>query len=100
MARITVNTDQVSSIAAEIEGLNKQLTQELERSKKLFDTLGNSWSGEAYEKSRASYNEFASKYFQNYEKVIADYVTFLRNNVSQGYFDVESANENLGEAFK
>lgn len=100
MAKITVNTDQVSSIAAEIEKLNNQLFEELERSRKLFDKLGNSWHGEAYDTSRDAYNSFASKYFNDYKKIIEQYIQFLRNNVSQGYFEVESSNVSLGEAFK
>ena len=100
MAKITVNTDQVSAIATEIENLNNQLSDELERSRKLFDTLGNSWNGEAYDTSKSAYNVFASKYFNDYKQIIEQYIKFLRSNVSQGYFEVESANVNLGDAFK
>ena len=100
MSKITVNTDQVSEIAAEIEILNKKLTDELNTSRDLFVQLGNSWSGEAYENSKNAYNEFASKFFQTYYDIIDNYVKFLRTNVSQGYFDVETVNSNLSEAFK
>lgn len=100
MARIQINTDQVTEIAAELEMLNKKLTDELEASKDVFAALGNSWSGEAYESSKAAYNEFATKYFQTYYDIIDNYVKFLRNNVSQGYFDVETANTNLSDALK
>ena len=100
MSKITVNTDQVSEIATEIESLNKKLTDELNTSRDLFNALGNSWSGEAVESSKNAYNEFASKFFQTYYDIIDNYVKFLRNNVSQGYFDVETVNTNLSEAFK
>lgn len=100
MARITINTDQVTEIASVIESLNKQLTDELNESRDLFTTLGNSWSGEAYESSKSAYNEFATKYFQTYYDIIDNYVKFLRTNVSQGYFDVETANTSLSDAFK
>ncbi len=100
MAKITVNTDQVSEIASNIESLNKKLTDELNTSRDLFNALGNSWSGEAFEASKSAYNEFATKFFQTYYDVIDNYVKFLRNNVSQGYFDVETVNTNLSEAFK
>jgi len=100
MSKITVNTDQVSEIATEIESLNKKLTDELNTSRDLFNALGNSWSGEAFESSKSAYNEFASKFFQTYYDIIDNYVKFLRNNVSQGYFDVETVNTNLSEAFK
>jgi len=100
MSKITVNTDQVADIANEIESLNKKLSDELNTSRDLFTQLGNSWSGEAYENSKNAYNEFASKFFQTYYDIIDNYVKFLRTNVSQGYFDVETVNSNLSEAFK
>ncbi len=100
MAKITVNTDQVNEIAGAIENLNKRLSDELNTSRDLFTTLGNSWNGEAYESTKAAYNEFSQKFFQTYYDVIDNYVKFLRNNVSQGYFEVETVNTNLSEAFK
>ena len=100
MSKITVNTDQVADIANEIESLNKKLSDELNTSRDLFTQLGNSWSGEAFEASKSAYNEFATKFFQTYYDVIDNYVKFLRTNVSQGYFDVETVNTNLSEAFK
>lgn len=100
MARIQINTDQVSEIAGAIETLNKKLTDELNASRDLFTTLGNSWSGEAYESSKSAYNEFATKYFQTYYDIIDNYVKFLRTNVSRGYFDVETTNTSLSDAFK
>lgn len=100
MPRIQINTDQVSEIATVIESLNRKLSDELTASRDLFTTLGNSWSGEAYEASKAAFNEFATKYFQTYYDIIDNYVKFLRTNVSQGYFDVETANTSLSDAFK
>ena len=100
MPRIQINTDQVSEIASVIESLNRKLSDELTASRDLFTTLGNSWSGEAYEASKAAFNEFATKYFQTYYDIIDNYVKFLRTNVSQGYFDVETANTSLSNAFK
>lgn len=100
MARIQINTDQVTEIASAIESLNRKLSDELNDSRELFNTLGNSWTGEAYEASKASFNEFANKFFQTYYDIIDSYVKFLRTNVSQGYFEVESANISLSDAFK
>lgn len=100
MPRIQINTDQVNEIASGIESLNRKLSDELTASRDLFTSLGNSWSGEAYEASKAAFNEFATKYFQTYYDIIDNYVKFLRTNVSQGYFDVETANTSLSDAFK
>ena len=46
------------------------------------------------------FNEFAAKYFQNYEDVITQYVQFLRTNIEQGYFDTKTQNIGLADAFK
>lgn len=97
---IRVNTDQVAQIASNIEGLNKRLTEELTNSKATIDQLANVWEGEAAQATISSFDEFAAKYFQNYEDVITQYVQFLRTNVEQGYFDTETQNIGLADAFK
>lgn len=97
---IRVNTDQVAQIATNIENLNKRLTEELTNSKAIIDNLANIWQGEAAEATISSFDEFAAKYFQNYEDVITQYVQFLRTNVESGYFDTETANISLADAFK
>lgn len=97
---IRVNTDQVAQIASNLEGLNKRLTEELTNSKATIDQLANIWEGEAAQATISSFDEFAAKYFQNYEDVITQYVQFLRTNVEQGYFDTETQNIGLADAFK
>ena len=97
---IRVNTDQVAQTANNIERLNKRLTQELNNSKITIDQLAGIWEGEAARATISSFDEFAAKYFQNYEDVITQYVQFLRTNVEQGYFDTETQNIGLADAFK
>lgn len=97
---IRVNTDQVAQIASNIEGLNKRLTEELTNSKTTIDQLANVWEGEAAQATISSFDEFAAKYFQNYEDIITQYVQFLRTNIEQGYFDTETQNIGLADAFK
>jgi len=95
-----ISTDQVAQIASEIEKLNKRLTEELNNSKVTIDQLANIWEGEAAQETISSFDEFAAKYFQNYENVITQYVQFLRTQVEQGYIDTETQNIGLAEAFK
>ena len=95
-----VNTDQVAQIASNIEKLNKRLTEELTNSKITIDQLSSIWEGEAAQSTISSFNEFATKYFQNYEDIITQYVVFLRTNVEQGYFETETQNISLADAFK
>lgn len=97
---IRVNTDQVAQIATNLENLNKRLTEELISSKNTIDSLASIWEGEAAQATISSFDEFANKYFQNYEDIIAQYVSFLRTNVEQGYFETETANIGLADAFK
>lgn len=97
---IRVNTDQVEQIASNLERLNKRLTEELTNSKVTVDQLGNIWDGEAAQATISAFDEFAAKYFQNYEDIITQYVQFLRTNVSQGYFETETQNIGLADAFK
>lgn len=97
---IRVNTDQVAQIASNIEGLNKRLTEELTNSKATIDQLANVWEGEAAQAPISSFDEFAAKYFQNYEDIITQYVQFLRTNIEQGYFDTDTQNIVLADAFK
>ena len=97
---IRVNTDQVAQIASNIESLNKRLTEELTNAKATIDQLANVWGGEAAQATISSFDEFAAKYFQNYEDIITQYVQFLRTNIEQGYFDTETQNIGLADAFK
>lgn len=97
---IRVSTDQVAQIATNLENLNNRLTEELTNSKATIDGLANIWEGEAAQATISSFDEFAAKYFQNYEDIITQYVRFLRTNVEQGYFDTETQNIGLADAFK
>ena len=97
---IRVNTDQVSTIAKELESLNTRLSEELQNSKQTIESLKNIWQGEAAEATQRAYAEFAANYFAQYEDVIKQYIQFLRTNVDAGYFDTESANIELAESFK
>ena len=98
--QIRVNTDQVTQIANSLEKLNKRLSEELKASKTTIDNLANTWEGEAAQATISSFDEFAVKYFQNYEDIINNYVKFLRTNVEQGYFETETANTTLSDSFK
>lgn len=97
---IRVNTDQVAQIATNLESLNRRLSEELTESKNTIDNLANIWEGEAAQATISSFDEFAAKYFQNYEDIIIQYVQFLRTNVDQGYFETETQNIGLADAFK
>lgn len=98
--QIKVNTDQVAQIATNIENLNKKLNEQLTECQTTIKNLSNTWEGEAATSTISSFDEFAAKYFQNYYDIIDQYVKFLRTNVDAGYFETETANTTLADAFK
>ena len=97
---IRISTDQVEQIATNIEKQNQKLLEELNASKQDIQNLSASWEGEAFDSVKRSYNEFSAKYFKTYHDVMNAYVLFLRNNVSKGYFETETSNISLSDAFK
>jgi WXG100 family type VII secretion target len=97
---IRVDTAQVSEIANTIERLNQRLSEELRTSEATIKNLANTWEGEAAQATITSYEQFANSYFQQYYDILDNYVKFLRLNVDQGYFETETFNTNLSDAFK
>lgn len=98
--RTVLNTEQVLAIAAQIESDNQELQNLLNQSKTTLDNLASSWTGTASEQTRASYDTFAGKYFQNYYDLLEQYVKFLRNNVVDQYGQTENKNAKLADLFK
>ena len=93
--QITLDTEQVLSIASQIETDNTQLKETLENTKATIDALSSTWTGQASEETRAAYTEFANKFFQQYHDVLDQYVKFLRTNVSEQYSETEQVNTQL-----
>lgn len=98
--RITLDSEQVLAIATQIENDNIQLQELLNESKAKLDSLASTWTGQAAEETRTSYEGFASKYFQTYYDVLDQYVKFLRTNVADQYSQAEQLNVKLADAFK
>ena len=98
--RITLDSEQVLSIASQIESDNQQLQQLLNDSKATLDNLAATWTGQAAETTISSYETFAGKYFQTYYDVLEQYVKFLRTNVAEQYTETENLNVQLGDQFK
>lgn len=97
---IKVNTAIVADTAATIERLNQQLRDELQNSEDTIKSLDSTWEGEAAQATIQSYEQFARKYFDTYHEILDNYAKFLRMNVDQGYFETETHNTNLADAFK
>lgn len=100
MTQMTLDTEQVLSIASQIENDNQQLLELLQESKATVDALSSYWQGKASDETRASYEGFAGKFFQQYHDILDQYVKFLRNNVAAQYEEIEQVNTQLADAFK
>jgi len=95
-----IDSEQVLGIATQIESDNHQLHELLNDSKATINSLSSYWTGMASDETRASYDSFASKFFQSYYDVLDQYVKFLRNNVAAQYEQTEQVNTQLADAFK
>ncbi|MCM1059919.1 MAG: WXG100 family type VII secretion target [Eubacterium sp.] len=97
---MTLDTEQVKTIATQIESDNNQLKDLLENTKSTIDSLSSVWTGQASEETRVSYEQFANKFFQQYYDILDQYVKFLRTNVADQYEQTETINTRLAGAFK
>ena len=96
----TLDTEQVRSIASQIENDNNNLKDLLEQTKATINALSQTWKGQAADETRSSYESFANKFFQQYYDVLDQYVKFLRTNVAAQFEDTEHVNQTLADAFK
>jgi len=99
-SKITVSSEQVLAIASQIEADNNSLRDLLNDSKTTVDSLSSYWTGKASDETRASYETFAAKFFQQYYDILDQYVKFLRRNVADQYDQTETVNTKLSDAFK
>ena len=95
-----LSTSQIEKIADELSQANKDLKKELKNTASIMKELKRSWDSPAYRESNNAFSKFESEYSVNYEKIINQYVSFLRDNVSKGYKQTESENQNLASQYK
>ena len=100
MTSISIDSNEVLAIASRIESDNNQLRDLLNESKATVDGLASVFTGKASDDTRASYDSFANKFFQQYQDVLNQYVIFLRRNVAEQYGETENINTQLADAFK
>jgi WXG100 family type VII secretion target len=100
MTGITIDSNEVLSIASSIENDNNTLRDLLNESKSAVDNLASMWTGRAADDTRAAYDSFANRFFQQYQDVLTQYVIFLRRNVAEQYTEAENINTQLADAFK
>ena len=100
MTGITIDTNEVLAIAGRIESDNIELRNLLNDSKATIGRLTSTWQGKAAEETVSAYEQFSNRFFQQYQDILDQYVTFLRRNVAEQYQETENVNTQLSDAFK
>ncbi len=86
-----INTGEIRNAALTIRAQNKELQSALFRSKSAADALSGTWSGAAAETAISAYDQFAAKFFPEYQQMLDDYANFLGNQAGEGYEHVENS---------
>lgn len=94
---ISITAATISETASTINGLNKQLSTSLEESQAAVHSLRGVWEGAAAEATIGAYDQFASRYFDEYYKLIDDYVHFLQF-AAENWSDTEDDVQDIGES--
>ncbi len=95
-----VNTEEVMLLASDVEAVNNNITDALEKVSAAMKSLNNSWSGAAAEKVISRFNEINNNCIEIQRAAVTDYVNFLKVRVSSGYEQIETSNVSLSDAFK
>lgn len=95
---INITLAQVTSTAASIRTINKNLTDKLLEMKTEVNNLASTWQSDASTTIQNNFNSF-SKRFDEYRSVIESYALFLDKTVTD-YNETETAINNNAGAFK
>lgn len=95
---INITLAQVTSTAASIRTINKNLTDKLLEMKTEVNNLTSTWQSDASTTIQNNFNSF-SKRFDEYRSVIESYALFLDKTVTD-YNETETAINNNAGAFK
>lgn len=95
---IGINAATIGDTAGAIRMLNTQLSKSLETSQATMNSLKSVWEGAAAEATFTAYDQFAAKYFDEYYKLIDQYVQFLEKAAAEGWSDTENKVEQIGES--
>jgi hypothetical protein len=100
MANLKINTDSAITAATHIKTINGQIRDGFSSVQNAITQLDNAWDGSAATNAIGKFNELKTKYPQARYNVVDNFVTFLFQQVGEGYIQTEEANKSLAEAFK
>lgn len=95
-----VNTAEVLLLAENINEINNNISNALEKVTSAMNSLNGSWSGAAGERAVSMFNSINSGCIEVQRVAIADYANFLKQRISGGYEQIETINISLSDAFK
>lgn len=97
---ISINTDMVLLTATNITGINDNIRDGFSDVEDALSSLNTNWDGTASENAFTQFNAIKDAFCDNRYNVVANYVTFLQQQIDAGYVGVENINNKLAEAFK
>lgn len=100
MANLKIDTAAVTTAAANIGNINKQIRDGIDQVESAIKRLDNSWDGSASTAAISKYSEMKSKFVDARFKVMENYRRYLLEQVGQGYVQTEDVNKKLSERFK
>lgn len=100
MADLKLNTDAVRASANTISKYNKQIKDKMDEVQKAMSKLDAAWDGSAATAAMGKFNQIKNAYADNRYAVVDNYVSFLFQQVGEGYEQTETVNKSLADAFK
>ncbi|MDR2591052.1 MAG: WXG100 family type VII secretion target [Oscillospiraceae bacterium] len=97
---IRINTAAVAQAANSIGSINIRIRNDFSNVVNEINILSNSWKGEAAEKAREAFFSIEKAYSQDRFSVVDNFVTILRNQISDGYVQTENETTKLADLFK
>lgn len=100
MVSVKVNTNNVVIAAANIKTINDQIRDGFSDVRKSISRLDSTWDGVVATNTISKFNEIASEFTDARYNVVDNYVSFLLQQVDEGYAQTEEVNKSLADAFK
>lgn len=97
---IQINTASVSTAAEQIDSINKKMRAEMENLDSAIRTLQQHWNGEASNTCANKYEHIRRNFSDARFSVVNGVVSFMRNQVREGYETTETSVSNAASAFK
>ena len=100
MAGVKINSADVIAVSRRINNLNREIKNGMNDVASAMQTLDIYWEGSAATATMNKFNNINSSYNEARFNVVDNFVSFLNEQVGQGYSQTESVNKSLASQFK